>query len=102
MALTLPEFLSLGERSRKRILEWRGTRIIGPLENENRRHSLFSLYEFLVETIETCSNGKTEVVPLSGNGGLSKFLKHINLDMDKQTIRVEDDPPDDSPSNAPP
>lgn len=100
--LTMPEFLSLGERSRRRILEWKGTKLIGPLEHENQKHSLYMVYEFLVETIDSCAGGQVEIRPLKGHSGLSKFLKNIHLEIDKLKLSVEEDPPDGTAINAPP
>ncbi len=86
--LTPDEFFALGVGSRKKILEWKGEKLIGPLIAESKGFSLFLLYQFLVELIDNHDGTGQNMRLMDKLGELNRYLKSIRIELDKNRLII--------------
>lgn len=89
--LTPEEFFALGVGSRKKILEWKGEKLIGPLIAESKGFSLFLLYQFLIELIDNQDGKEQNMRLLNRLGELNRYLKSIRIELDNNRLIIHRD-----------
>jgi len=89
--LTPQEFFALGAGSRKKILEWKGEKLIGPLIAESKGFSLFLLYQFLIELIDHHDGSSQNMRLLDKLSELNRYLKSIRIELDKNRLLIHRD-----------
>lgn len=100
--LSPAEFFSLGIRSQSRILDWRGERLLGPLESSGLGHSVYQLYRFLIERIDYPDGRVKEIRLLEDLRGIGRYLRNINLLLDDCKLVIRNGPDDPPPEDDPP
>jgi hypothetical protein len=86
--LTPAEFFAMGIGSRKKILEWKGEKLIGPLIAESKGYTLFLIYQFLIELIDNQKENSQNMQLLDKLGGLNRYLKSIRIELDQNRLII--------------
>ncbi|MBL7811197.1 MAG: hypothetical protein JNL57_03150 [Bacteroidetes bacterium] len=87
--LTPSEYQALGVRSRAKILEWKGEKLIGPVTGQDCDYSLYSLYRFLIEKIEKVDGTLMDLRILHTTQHLHRYARSIRIELDDGKLVVQ-------------
>lgn len=100
-SLSPSEFFSLSENAKKRILNLKGERIIGPIVENGVEHSLYLIFKFLVEGLKSTDNQHIEnYVEIKSSEKLAKYTPFINIESQNGLLVILGNTPNES-VNAP-